>query len=348
MSYKISKYNVGSNGQDIQELWGKVFPGVSPTRFAWIYKNNPHGQAECWVARRDGQQSLVGMISLFPRRLMISGVARRGAIAGDFAVDKQHRGFGPALALQRAAISSCNAGHYDCVYGIPLDQAKAVVQRSGYVSIGRGTRMTKLLNAQSYLRKRLNPILSNIVSPIINLMLKMGSKEIYCSNNKSFILEDLKGFDSRFDALWGKVSNRQRIMVERTSAYLNWRFFQCPHNSYELFGLVHGTDHELWGYVVGCTKDNCFWIADMLSADEESTLDIVIAKLLHVLRLRGLEAVSITYYGGQSFLGKLKRFGFCVRDQSSCLVAYAPPNTPLAGYIANIENWHLLPGDNDI
>ena len=57
------------------------------------------------------------------------------AISADFAIDPAYRGFGPALALQRATLVLDEQGML-CAYGCPNELSEPIVKRVGYADVG--------------------------------------------------------------------------------------------------------------------------------------------------------------------------------------------------------------------
>src|SRR3954447_12137233 len=117
-------------------------------RFAKYYENNPLGPPSVFFARDNQSEKLVGMTALFPTTLRVAGQLLPAAIGGDFAVDAEHRGFGPAVALQRATTSVLPERALRCAYGSPNRFSEPVIGRAGYADGASSPRFVKLLPAR--------------------------------------------------------------------------------------------------------------------------------------------------------------------------------------------------------
>src|SRR5271166_2374419 len=65
-------------------------------RFRWLYRENPFGPAQAWIAFEKDDEA-VGMAAVFPRRMYCDGVVVSGCVLGDLCIDKKYRSLGPAL-----------------------------------------------------------------------------------------------------------------------------------------------------------------------------------------------------------------------------------------------------------
>ena len=88
------------------------------------------------------------MAALLPGRLRIGGEPVPAAISADFAIDEAYRGFGPALALQRATLKVLGERGMLCAYGSPNRLSEPIVKRVGYEDVGQLTRFVKVLRTR--------------------------------------------------------------------------------------------------------------------------------------------------------------------------------------------------------
>jgi hypothetical protein len=285
---------------------------------------------------------------LFPRRTLIDGKHYRAGIAGDFAVDREHRGVGPALSLQRAAVSNCRERRFDVLYGFPNRRSQSILQRAGYKAVADVLRMTKPLRSRYYLKRRIEtPFVTRALSRPVDFVIRLISGE-YHRNQNRYSFETPSFFDERFDDLWKKGSTRFPIIGERTSSYLNWRYARSPHVTYSVFALTPKGDDALLGYIVYHIRENKANIADLFSLDLDVTLDLLISGFINHLRKNCIDSVTVCYAGTQVFINKLLDHGFSIREREGKIVVYSPSDNPLYAFLLNKENWYLMPGDNDI
>lgn len=342
----ISKADLKKDKKDIIELWERNFPGIPKARYEWLYEGNPAGPAICWIAKKDGEAT--GSAALFPRRLFVNGQAITGGIAGDFSVIKGFRGFGPALSLQREAVSNYVREGFDILFGFPNKYSEGILIRAGYTAVGDILSLTRPLKSQYYLKKNFNlPIIAKIVSKPIDMVMRMLARENFYTKPKDYACEPLTHFDSRFDILWEKVAPQFTIIGERSCSYLNWRFSRSPHREYSIFVIKHAKTHEIFGYIIFYFVQNKAKIADLLSLNDY-TLNALLSEFLLLLRRKCIDSVSINLAGCKNLVGKLQKYGFYIRDNSGKFILRYPPGSSFSEDIKEINNWYFMAGDNDI
>ena len=349
MTYSITAADLERDKQAILRIWKGNFPDVPEQRYSWMYENNPYGRAVCWLAKDTKDETVVGVTSLFLRRILIRGKYRMAGIAGDFAVDKEHRTFGPALALQKAAVSSCCQKGFDLLYGFPNKQAELMHQRAGYRFLGNLVRMTKPIRSQYYLKRYLkSQKAAYLLSKPVDFAMRLRSKENYYRRPETLSAEIVSTFDSRFDELWARASSRYALIGERESGYLNWRYTCSPHRKYTIFALMGKRDGTLIGYIVFYSTANKVHIADLLALDLEDVLDCLLSEFLLYQREKRVESVSIVYLGSELLTRRLEEYRFSIRDTESKVIVYADPGSPFLADVCDKDNWYLMEGDRDL
>ena len=345
--YDVRRADLAAAKPEVLRLWSENFIGLSERRYSWLYENTPAGPARCWLARKRDGGGVVGATALFPRQTWIRGKERMTAAAGDFVVDPRHRAYGPGVALQQAAVSSCKPDGFAYLYGLPTSKSAAVQRRARYRVIGHAHRLTRLLRTGPYL-DRWSPLrVVRSLSDTLDALLRLGAKETRYRVPPTFELEKVSTFDPRFDDLWGHASPPRPILTVRDSAYLNWRFAQSPERTYTTYALVRRESDEVHGYIVTRPLENAVQIVDFLVRDFHNTADVLLSLFLRVQRKLGHAAVSVTYFGGREFVKKLLEFGFLTRDREAIVLAYFPPDSPDADFFSDPENWYLFEADTD-
>jgi len=347
MSYSISQANLEKDRSEIDSLWRKNFNSSIRKRFSWIYENNPSGPATCLLLK--DKKKIVGATTLFPRRILINGKYHNAGIAGDFVMDEGHRVLGPALSLQRSAISNCDGERFNILYGFPNKKSELVLLRAGYKVLGEILSLTKPLKSYYYLKKHVDlPIITKMLAKAIDFFMEVLSKERYYKANKEYSVETPISFDQRFDTFWQKVSTQFPIIGERTSSYLNWRFMQTPHKRYQIFALSEEKSKDVLGYVVYSIAENKSYVDDLLCLDMGSVLDSLLSEYLLYQRKGGIDSVTIYCLGPQALVNKLKKLGFSVRGKKNKILIYAPTGSECLPYVFDVGMWYLFSGDNDV
>jgi hypothetical protein len=345
MDYSVTRTDLEKDRNDIVLLWKRNFPDLPYQRYDWIYQKNPHGKALSWVAREAGSGSLVGTASLFPRKMNLNGRTVTVGIAGDFGVNREHRGSNVAIKLQRAVVAGMTENDFGLIYGISNSKSEPVQRRVGYVLLGRMDRWAKLLKTTKYFKAA--PLRRWVSKPLDSIMRNL-SKEARCRRAEGYIVQELDSFDQRFDQLWERSSGQFGIIGERSKDYLNWRYGRSPHRGYHIFSLTQEDNQEICGYVVYYLQDKVSFMVDLLFLDFGSGLDSLLSSFILHLRDQNVESVSILLFGCLPLAKRLKSFGFVLREEESRILIYLDRNSPQAEFALNAENWLLLEGDRDV
>ena len=133
---------------DLLRLAGNLPGSPGARRFEKYYDRSPFGPPSVFLAREPGSDRAVGMAALLPSRLRVLGKPVAAAVSADFAIDPEYRGFGPALALQRASLKSLPERGMMCAYGCPNPLSEPIVKRVGFEEVAALTRFVKVLRGR--------------------------------------------------------------------------------------------------------------------------------------------------------------------------------------------------------
>lgn len=349
MSYIIIKADLKKDKEIIMSLCTNNLSEMTEKRYSWKYENNPYGPAECWLVKHTEQNTIIGTAALFPRGMIIQGEFKRAGIAGDFAISKNYRSLGPALLLQKKVVTGFRDSNFDILYGVPNSQSAPVLIRIGYKVIGNNVWMSKPIKSYNFLRYYISSSITlKILSKPVDVIIKYLSRESYYKKPETFTFEVITSFDKRFDDLWEKVSDKYTIIGERKSHYLNWKFLQNPCKNYDIFALTQKKTNELLGYIVSHTTENRALIVDILTLNLNEIFDSLLSEFILFQRKKGVESISIIYFGSEDFEKKLKKYLFFVTNRETKLLGYMDTGSPIYSFTPDKNNWYLLEGDEDI
>jgi GNAT superfamily N-acetyltransferase len=320
-------------------------------KYVKYYENNPLGAPSLFLARDNESGSLVGMAALFPTTLWIAGERVPAGIGGDFAVDEGHRGFGPALALQRATIPALSERGLKCAYGSPNRFSEPIIARVGYADVGRLTRFVKLLGARPLVeryvsRPGLASLASSIASPVVSIL----SRERLHRRSRRFSVEEPELFDDRFTSLWELARRQLGVTSERNAELLNWRYEKTGPGaapaSYPIFALVEG--NEVAGYLVYRMGDGSRLVYDVVCRPDRSVVDALLSEFILDARRKKASAIDLGYVGPPNLLtGRLRAFGFLQRTAQNGLLVYLDGEAPSGADLEQAEGWYFTSGDTD-
>ncbi|MFQ5736280.1 MAG: GNAT family N-acetyltransferase [Thermodesulfobacteriota bacterium] len=345
--YIIEKADLVRQKGEILALLQRNLEGISDARFDWNYLKAP---AICWVARLGSTGEIVGSCAIFLRDITVNGTPAKAGIAGDFAVDKKHRTFGPAIAMQKSLLASLGDEGVDIVYSIPNESSGPLLARLGYREIGKYHRYVKLLKAEYRENRNILPsAFKGIASGIADLTLKTISKEFRYRRPGAVAVETPESFDARFDELSAAAGERPGIVGARGSSFLNWRYNESDYRDYRVFAVT-GEAGALLGYIVYYKDENVAYVADMLcDPDRSDAVKVLFSEFCIRMRGDSVGSVSIRFLGPSSIEAKLKGVNFFEDKRNETRVyVYCPPSQARGALFLDSENWYILEGDNDI
>jgi GNAT superfamily N-acetyltransferase len=319
-------------------------------RFAKYYENNPLGPPSILLARDNQSGELVGMTALFPTTLRVAGQPLPAAIGGDFAVDAEHRGFGPAVALQRATTAVVSERGFTCAYGSPNRFSEPILGRAGYADAGRLTRFVKLLTARPLVhRYTRRPRLARLASAAAGPVVSVVSRERLYRRSTRFSVEQPAAFDDRFANLWAIAREHPGVTSERSAGLLNWRYEKtgpAASGDYSVFALLGGKD--VAGYIVYRLDDDSRLVYDIVHLPDRSVLDALLSEFILDARHSRAAVIDLGYVGPRNLLSRrLRAFGFLQRTAKNGLRVYVNGDAPSGVDLRRGDNWYFLSGDTD-
>lgn len=349
MKYSIIRVDINNGKREILALWKRNALPLPEERFSWMYENNPAGSAICYFAVEKETDSVIGATALFPRWVLINGKWQRAGVAGDFVVDKDHRGFGPAFALAKTTTSESERENFEILYGFPNELSRPLLLRGGWKILGSAASLIKPLRSFSHVKKHIDiPIMTGLASKGIDLIMKFSSKEMYRRRSEEYLFQNLTTFDRRFDELWVKASGQFPIIGVRNSSYLTWRFQHHPEKCYFISILMRKQSDEILGYIIYYEDGKRSQIDDLFFLDEGEILDCLIFEFLVCQRKEGIDFITFNYLGAPRVAKKFREYGFFPRGDAYPVLVYASSNSPFLPDVLDVGKWHLACGDRDI
>ena len=311
-------------------------------KFEWYYQRNPSGPGRFWVLEPEAGGPVVGVAGLGLRRLRTGDRTLMAGLASDFAVDKEHRSLRPAMLLARTVAGAIDDG-LDFIYGLPNSQSVGVFKRIGYNADGTLRRYVKVLRVERFLQQRIKqPLVRKGLAGIIDPAIRVISRETW-QPRRSRAMRELASVDARFDELWRRLTMGSRVVMERGSAFLKWRYQECPLAKYTLLALTPPADGELLGYAACLVGDDGqALIVDLFGA--EGTWSDLLAGVIRWARARGLASVACSVHGMADMETALRQFGFRLRLPETPVAILTRSGGPS---LSDLRNWYFLLADED-
>jgi hypothetical protein len=322
--------------------------GDREARYAKYFEDSPLGPPRFFMAHDSESDSFVGMASIFPTQLRVFGELVPAAVAGEFAVDDGHRGLGPAIPLQRAAVSALGDLGLACAYGYPNEHSEPITRRVGYTDLGKLTRYVKVLRSrilvEQYGRGR---VAAGVGQVALDPLLSVFSRERL--HRRRYRIEHPLAFDERFTGVWSSLWQQGTITSERNVGLLNWKYEMGREGGiYRTLALI-GPDEQVAAYAVYRERNGIRHVIDIVFQPDRKVLDSLLAELIRDARKQGLLALSLIYLGAPGLLTqRLKAFGFLRRTEDSSLHVFVPGESELERSLVDAGNWTFLNADADV
>ena len=328
----------------IEFLRRHLTPLSDDARFEWLYLNNPHGRASAWVAMQPDQAMPVGIAAAFPRRILVRERQVLGWVLGDFCISDEHRSLGPALQLQRACLAGIDSGAIAFCYDFPSTGMMAVYRRLRITEEGTMVRLAKPLRVDRKVREFVKvPVLDQGLIFGGNLLLQLTEGIFSPPHDLRFSLQQSPCGDE-FTTLATQVAGQWGIHIERSAAYLNWRFLSNSRARHEV--LTVRRQDRLVGYAVFTHTGDNGTLIDLFGQTDPKILGGLVKALLRLLRDRGVVTVSAPLYSAHPLMSMLLALGFKERE-SIPVVIYRSPHLRNQASGTNERTWYLTSGDRD-
>ncbi|RMH40659.1 MAG: hypothetical protein D6689_13150 [Deltaproteobacteria bacterium] len=372
MSYRIEAYDPARHRAALLELWAtslwgaeRLAPAVE-ARHTWLYERAPDGPAHTVVAIHVESGAVIGCASALPRRLADrAGSGARAGMLCDFAIRRDHRTAGPAIAMQRRLAQDSAAAGFDLLFGYPNDAALPIFKRLRWTVVGKARTWVRPLRTEAALRDRLEraaadrapraaPLLQPAIAPVARIggavadaALLAGQARRALRRPRAIRTEVVPRADERFDALWRRA-RPPGLTGDKTSAFLQWRYAEFPTAAHRLVAVT-GRGGDLLGFAACAVEDDVAVLCD-LHCDWDADLDWVLLGVCDRLRREGLRSLYVGYAGGEWLGKKLESHHFFERPNDRSLIVHTRTDAPAAlrDRVATVDAWHLFDGELDI
>jgi GNAT superfamily N-acetyltransferase len=305
-AYDVSLADPGRDRAEIIEFCSSVLDDFTPARYEKYFERNPCGRPLVVTARTETNWELVGLAGLHPQQMRIDGDIVTAAVAGDFAVHPEHRGYGPALALQRELTRAADETGFRFAIGIPVGAAAGVFRRVRYRRVGTFVRLVRMLR----LAGRGGEIARGHAPPrAVAATMRTGTLRKALDGHS---VVEPESFDPELEALIAAVEPGG-ISVQRSREYLNWRFELEGGGTRSPFSILAVTRSGApVAYAVSRDDQGVRHVVDLVWLDPAG-LAAVVAAVVERGRDAGLAAVDLLRFGdsGSADLATaLERLGF--------------------------------------
>ncbi|MFT3759921.1 GNAT family N-acetyltransferase [Thauera sp.] len=233
-SYKI-QFSDGITSIDrIAAIFERNDNYKSRADLSWQYLDTPGGgHITAFAVAPNGQDAAVYSIFLVP--FLLNGQRILAAQSLDTLTDKNHRGQGLFTLLAKAVYNRCTEKNIQFVYGFPNSSSgPGFFGKLDWQELGAPPFLIKVMNF-GYLIRRITKGKFNLDIP--NIFSGPFSIEKKPSPEKNYSVSAISRFDETYDQLWERSTARNKVTIDRTSQYMNWRYADCPRKDYKIIAV---------------------------------------------------------------------------------------------------------------
>ena len=337
---------------------------ISEERWRWEFKSNPYGFC---IGVTEAFGRIIGHMALVFVPMKVGERILKGSQAVDLMVDPRFRRQGVFLATGKfLADKSQEKGDCEVWYGFPTNEAYFGHLKYGWFDVCEVPILVKAMNVENAFDAISIGTIGNVFLKSY-LFRKIGShilQAILAVNDylsrllfKTFVgtLEDIKlvrveYVDNRINTFWNTVSKRHNIIIARNHNYLNWRYFENPHQQYRV--LIAEKKNKILGYIVLTFKDmhklRKGYIVDILSIDE-SVAQVLIQMAIDYFIEKKVDLGICWMLRNSIYYNILKANGFvCFPSMKAKLIARNSSKNPNPILLRNHRNWYITIGDSDL
>jgi hypothetical protein len=346
-AYGVSRGDAIRDRDRVLAVWRRCGADYSPEfndgakRYDWFYRSNPAGLGQLFFLEHKPSGETVGFAAIGARDFRLHGRRARGGLLVDFVIDRQHRVFFPALAIQRAVMAAARHD-FDVLIGHPNESSAAVLRRAGGFQEFEHVRYVRVLDFSAYLARYLPRPLSRA----LGWGMRSADRLVHAVQRRRgprIRSRWCESFDARYDEFWARAELSQLCAGVRDRMFLEWRFRGGPRAGYRVLEIMRIGSDALAGYFVCEFTANVASVCDLWLAADAALQRRALLELSGAARALGARSVSIGLARQAGLDGVLRSCGFHEREVQPVLVAVTDSTATLPP-----AEWHLTLADADV
>lgn len=314
--------------------------------YDWMYRDNPQGQARCWVVvdRETGEMVKTG--ASFPWPISDGEEVLLGVLSGDACTAPQ---------WQRKGLSKIRRVF---TRGHPMNP-----QFTGIAGPNEGSRTVSVKAGNA--RKQLGPLRA-ATAPVTSrrLLERLGSpaglagpigsavdavftgwrrRALRPGGRDAVRLASVDRFTSDFDDVTLSCMSFRRFWSPHNADFLNWRYLDHPVETYVALALV-AAERPVGYAVVGLDGEKATLAEFAVESGDSGQAEALLARVFEVAR--DAECASLNFFSTPAWRHwpLFRRAGFLPYRSKNHLEAFGREREP---DVLQMHNWQLTPGDRD-
>ncbi len=320
----------------------------------WKFESGSVRPAQTFVV--DNEKEVVGLRTFIIERLKVMDRVLIAGLGVEVMVHPDFRRFRIASLMASEGFELMQQKDVPVLLGFPNEVAYKVYSKTrphwGPVCVI--PLLVKPLNFENIISHYVhNRFLKPVAKTIARGAWKLISPERISRESETNI-EEVQGFDPRFDTLWEEACRTYDIGLVRDKAFLEWRFSK-PQAQYSLF--VATRNGKLCGYMV-LKNDEMFnlrlgLILDLLTLPGDSSAGALVGHAVAHFREQKMDAVGCLMLRHSPYCKTLHQAGFMaipnkVSPKRFYFGVQVKPDVVSSAVIYNPRRWFLTFADIDV
>jgi Acetyltransferase (GNAT) domain len=314
-------------------------------RYDWIYRGNPHGQALSWLVVEKATGDAVACTSLFPRRVLVQGRERIGAVGGDTFVLPRARRLGLATIMHRHTRAEMASHGIDFNFSAPVPNNLTARVKAGCHVVAEMQPWIRPLGGEDCYRGPLRWLPEKWGTRVAEELVNLLNRWTHVSTG-GLKLVPLTSFGPEFDRLFDDTAHRRLVSCVRDRAYLSWRYLDSPENRQQPFAIKDGS--ATVGFVAIEEDNKRAVVADLFTIGDPHLMETVVQVTINHLTRAGCSRIEMGVTEQSALMSLLPRWLFFRHGQGLFLQVTVPDDDPQATVLRDARAWHFLPADQDL
>ena len=200
----------------------------------WQLQRGPAGPAIGMVAREPSGR-LIAEAATVPVGVRLSGKSATAGLALNPLIDPDFEGRGVHLDLLRRLDAIAAEQNVAFSYAFPDDASLPILtKQGGFKEVASLSLLIRPLKPETLAMKTTG---SRVIARTATIarMVWRTPPAVKQRDVPGLTIDQVTDFDEPFAVFWRRVQSRTPLIVERDSAYLNWRYIEAPGREYAAF-----------------------------------------------------------------------------------------------------------------
>lgn len=249
MNQKISIEKI-DNYKEVELLYKIVYANKETHKFEWLYKKNPSGRADIFIARDQETNTVIASYTVIPMRIwfedreMLIGQAIDGMVHPDY---RKKQVFNRIIKKALTHLKN----RYELLIGFPNNMSVNSLLKANWKTLGHFVTYSLPLKTEvitkTFFKKALTKkLLYPLINPSLRIYIEFHRKAVRTKRNCSLI--PLKKDDIEVKRIQKQIIKINSILTVRDIPFVKWRFQINPHNNY-IF-LQYLVEDNFKGYII--------------------------------------------------------------------------------------------------